>query len=351
MKSIVRLLRRPAAIAITCGLLLLIILVLGAQAQGIGGWRLAFTVPRNQTLIAKVNGESVYLDALERSKILRMAFNPGMEEAVAYQQAMQDLVREIVLVQEARRRGLSVSEEEARQIWEQMHELLLAAPEGKEYLDALEDQRKALGLSPAEYEKQLIAVYGRGRLIGKLREALSAQAPTPSPEEVEAYLAQQPPVNVLILIPLEFTDLEYAKKIYRELHSLYLQQTSEDFETTLIGYAQRLKNLGPEAAYHQEFRYNDISELPDYGRAALDQPENTLNLFEREDGTAVIYYILKSYKKDLAEAPQAAYQALSQEKQKSYVAEIEKTLIEQAVVEYFVENLPPAARSIAGTER
>jgi hypothetical protein len=308
-------------------------------------WNDIFKLPPKDAIIARVNGEAVYLSDLELQRSARQANQPDLDTTTAYREAMKELIRLKVLVQEARRRGLSVSEAEARAYWAQMQEALKAyAP--PEMVEILEEQRKNLGLSQAEYEARLLAVYQRALLVEKLHQAVQLEASYPTEAEVDAFLAGRPGGNILVLIPIRFNEPGLARQVYEELQSLTTSLPRDQFEVTLAEYVRKYNGKGSDPFIHETYVFNEAQELPEFARAALQTPEGSLGIYEQTDGAAIVYYVLKSLRADPEEARIAAYQALTQEKLRRYWERLETRLIEQARVEYFPENLPEAARSI-----
>ncbi|MDH7484954.1 MAG: hypothetical protein QHJ81_01620 [Anaerolineae bacterium] len=73
-------------------------------------------------------------------------------------------------------------------------------------------------------------------------------------------------------------------------------------------------------------------------------PKGNLGLFERPDGTAAIYLVLKSVTVSAAEAREAARMSLAREKQQQHVRSVEDELLRQADIRVYPQRLPPAAR-------
>jgi hypothetical protein len=331
---------------------LLVLVVYAVQVRGISLGAIlgaaSGATKGDDITIATVNGEAVSLKSLERIKTVMQATSPTpLDDAEAYRKAMDHIVRNRVLIQEARRRGLTVSEQEAR---DYLAQIKAAAEQSPELAQMLKDQAKALGLDDHQFEERMVAAYREGLLLDKLYKALGEEAPAPSEEEVDIYLARQPGLNVLVLIPIPFADTEAAQAVYEELQSLAATQDRNQFTTTFDSYARRLGNRGPKEFVHETFRFADEEELPDYARDALDKPEGALGMLERSDGTAVIYLVLKSQAVSAAEARELARAHLAEEKRRAYVGAIEQQLVSQADVHIIKENLPPQAQSALGNQ-
>lgn len=334
-------------------LLIVVLVVLGTalitmsvitQAQGsslLETWkRILRPVGGGDHIIATVNEESITLEDLERQRRVYESNARGeYSEEEAYQYAMNAIVRDAVLVQEARKQGFTVSEEEARAYYEKtMKTISQHSPEAIQFL---QEQQEMLGLDDKQYENLLIDTYRRLLLAGKLTESIRNQAPPPTQEEIDAYLAKMPAPNFLVLMPIKFDDIEEARSTYAELQALAANQTPEQFIITFDSYVRRLDNTGPTEFVHEKFRYtNPDTELPDYAQAALGTPENSMILFERPDGTAVISLVIDSETVDSERVRQAALSTLMQQKQWAYEFEVEEQLIRQADVQIFYENLP-----------
>jgi len=248
-----------------------------------------------------------------------------------------------VLIQEARRRGLTVSEQEARAY---LVQIKASAEQSPELAQMLQDEANAFDMSSQQFEERMVAAYREGLLIDKLYQALSDETPLPSEEEVDVYLAKQPGPNAIVLIPIDFRDVAAARSTYAELQSLAATQLPEQFTTTFDGYARRLGNRGPGEFVHQKFRFADkANELPDYARDALDKPEGVMGLFERTDGTAVVYLVLKSVAVSAEEVQVSARAQLIEERRMAYADELERQLVSQAEVHIFKDKLPRAAQT------
>lgn len=236
-----------------------------------------------------------------------------------------------------------MSEQEARAY---LAQIKATAEQSPELAQMLEDEAKAFGVDSRQFEEQMVVAYREGLLIDKLYQALSDESPLPSEEEVDVYLAKQPGPNAIVLIPIEFQDVAMARLTYAELQSLAATLPAEQFTTTFDGYARRLGNRGPGEFVHQKFRFADkTNELPDYARDALNKPEGVKGLFERVDGTAVVYLVLKSVAVSAEEARAAARAQLIQERRMAYADELERRLVSQAKVRIFKDKLPPAAQT------
>lgn len=243
---------RSLIVIVTLG----VILLLGAgtvmQVQGvsIGGILGAASRPMKggDTVIATINGEPVSLHVLERTKTaLQATSQTSLDDSEAYRQAMDQIVHNAVLIQEARRRGLTVSEQEAR---DYLAEIKASAEQSPELAQMLRDEAQAFGVDRRQFEEQMVVAYREGLLIDKLYQALSDEMPPPSEEEVDVYLAKQPGPNAIVLIPIEFQDVAMARSTYAELQSLAATQSAEQFTTTFDGYARRLGNRGPGEFVH-----------------------------------------------------------------------------------------------------
>ena len=333
--------------SVALAVVLLVSIGLVAQVQGVSmGYILGAAsrqIKGGGAVVATINGEPVSLQTLERTKAaLQASSQTPLDDSEAYRQAMDQIIRNRVLIQEARRRGLTVSEQEAR---DYLAEIKATAEQSPELAQMLRDEAKALGLDNRQFEEQMVAAYREGLLIDKLYKALEDETPPPSEEEIDVYLAQQPGPNAIVLIPIEFQDVAAARSTYAELQALAATQPAEQFTTTFDGYARRLGDRGMGEFVHQKFRFADANELPDYARDALDRPEGAMGLFERADGTAIVYLVLKSVAVSAEEARSAVRAHLVQEKRMAYAYELEGRLVNQADVRIFKDRLPSAARA------
>jgi hypothetical protein len=221
-------------ILIAVALLLLIVAVLiTGDALGISpiSWMLNRDIEYANRVVAYVNHDPVHLGSLELTKETMQFNQPELSDEQAYAAAMRSQIRNLVLVQEADRRGITVSEIEARQYWEHMQVLIDDHPE---MIQMLKEQRSILGYSDEEYEQQVIQIYQDLIAIGKLRDQLYLSAPQPTDEEVELALAETSGRNTLIVLPIYFEDASTVRKAYSELRELADSMPSDEFEGTFL---------------------------------------------------------------------------------------------------------------------
>jgi hypothetical protein len=342
--------RSPYLLALVVVLALLAVIGFGAGASGVSLGQLAGVASRlsadGATVVANVNGEGITLAALERTKaVLQATAAEQLADAEAYTQALDRLIQDKTLVQEARRRGLDVTEAEAQAYWAQVQ---VDAKQSPELAQFLADEAAALGVDGATFAARMVATYQEALLVGKLYDQISAEAPAPTTEAVDLFLAQRPGPNAIVLIPIQFTDLAAAQSTYAELQTLAQAQNADQFTTTFDAYARRLGNHSLNEFVHERHHYADADrELPGYVRDALDKPEGAMGLYASPDGSATIYLVLKSVHMSQAEARAAAQGELTEENRLAYSRQLEQSLVDQAAVEVFQERLPAAARAAA----
>jgi hypothetical protein len=221
-------------ILIAVALLLLIVAVLiTGDALGISpiSWMLNRDIEYANRVVAYVNHDPVHLGSLELTKETMQFNQPELSDKQAYAAAMRSQIRNLVLVQEADRRGITVTETETRQYWEYMQVLIDDHPE---MIQMLKEQRSILGYSDEEYEQQVIQIYQDLIAIGKLRDQLYLSAPLPTDEEVELALAETSGRNTLIVLPIYFEDASTVRKAYSELRELADSMPSDEFEGTFL---------------------------------------------------------------------------------------------------------------------
>jgi hypothetical protein len=331
-------------ILIAVALLLLIVAVLiTGDALGISpiSWMLNRDIEYANRVVAYVNHDPVHLGSLELTKETMQFNQPELSDKQAYAAAMRSQIRNLVLVQEADRRGITVTETETRQYWEYMQVLIDDHPE---MIQMLKEQRSILGYSDEEYEQQVIQIYQDLIAIGKLRDQLYLSAPLPTDEEVELALAETSGRNTLIVLPIYIEDASTVRKAYSELRELADSMPSDEFEGTFLHYALQSGGRQVGDILHETFVFDELDEIPGYAQSAINQPEGAIGFFDDEGGSAVIYLVLTSMKTSDEEARAAIYSRLLSEKQENYWLEFENALLEVAQVEYVAENLPEAAR-------
>jgi hypothetical protein len=80
--------------------------------------------------------------------------------------------------------------------------------------------REASGLSADEFDAQEVRAFPKVLLVNKLLQSPKQEAPAPGEEEIDLYLARQPGPNFLLLIPIEFQDIQVARTTMSELQNL-----------------------------------------------------------------------------------------------------------------------------------
>lgn len=298
-------------------------------------------LPERDVTVASVNGQPVSIQSLELTKAAIQTNQPQIGTTQAYQQAMQAIVRQDALVMEARRRGFTVSKEEAMRYWQQAQAQVKDSPEVQAVLKA---QQEAYPGPEEEEEAKIIAAYQDMLAVGEMNRALADGVAPPSDAEVAQTLAEQPIPNRLVLIPVEFPSWTKAQEALDELQGLLTTQGSRVMEETLTGFAEAQLHIAPGQPLHKEFDYHDRGELPDYGQAALELPENSLGVYQRADGTGVVYLVLQSVTVNPTEAFQQVREQLWQQSRDRYLADFTAGIVAQARVDYVAENMPPEAQ-------
>lgn len=321
-------------------------LTLNARGRSIGDLlaSAARSTGADSAVVASVDGEPIRLQELVQTKIIlqNSADGAALTAAEAYQQAMKILLRNRVLIQEARRRGLTVSEAEAEAYLAQIKQ---QATESPELTQVLADFIAAAGGDPVTYEKKAVAAYREGLLMQKLDQALAQEIPPPTETEISDYLARRPGSHLLILIPISFMNVDTAQRIYAELQSLAATQGPDVFSTTFAGYAVRLNRYAPGDVPHQTFQYATLTELPDYAQAAAGSSQGQMGLFTRPDGTAVVYLVLHAQQMTQEELRANARTLLMEQRQRDYISKVEQELLSKARVKFYPKNLPQNVRS------
>ncbi len=262
---------------------------------------------------------------------------PSISEREAYQLALENIIRNTVLIQEAKRLGLTVSKEEALQYW---HQIQSQAKESPELQATIEEFKRQTN------EDDLVNGYRQALLVQKLYEQLGQEAPKPTESEIDRYLALDPGQNTLTLIPIFFDDATQAQKVFDELQALSKTRSEDDFIELFDEKARELNNLSEDSYVHQTFEFTDPKELPDYAQDALSKPENEPVLFVQPNGKAVIYLVLMADVHDPADLRELARQTLMEEKQQQYIDSVEQNLVKQAQISLVRKNLPDAAQDI-----
>lgn len=299
---------------------------------------------QGDSVIATVNGEPITLRDLEINKAAHQSgSDAAMTDYIAYQAALKNLVDHRLMDQEARRRGLTVDESAVQQQIESTRAEAARIPEIQRYLD---EQQQALGLDDQAYWELLSQVIRQGLLATKLETEVVNALPTPTDAEVSAFFDQQPDHNALVLIPIEFPTADEAHRAMSELRQLQQQQRKDQFMTTFDSYARRSMSKSSSEVLHETFRFKNKQQLPDYVQAAAEQAEQTLTLFVRPNGKAVLSLILKSELVAEADARTQAKQSLIQDRQRAELDKLSKRLYQQARIQVFQDRVPAGARPL-----
>lgn len=340
--------KSSVVLALVLGLVLLVAAGLQTAANGGSLGQIVGTASRplagGDTVVATVNGEGITLATLERTKtVLQATAAQSLGDAEAYAQALDRLIQDKALVREARRRGLSVSEDEAQAYWAQVQADAKQSPELAQHL---RDEAAAMGVDDATFTARMVAAYREGLLLDKLYVQLSNEAPAPSLADVDLLLAERPGPNAIVLIPIHLADLATAQGVFSELQALAQAQDVDQFTTTFDGYARRLGHRSANEFVHERFHYTEADrELPAYARDALDKAEGAIGLYAEPNGPATIYLVLKSVHMSQEETRAAAQAELAQEYRMAYSRQLEQSVVDQAVTEFFHDRLPAAARA------
>jgi hypothetical protein len=327
------------------------IIALGAVAVGADKASLGTLVGRaakssmaEDAVVATVNGETVKLSAVEATRAaLQSASTTGDSTSSGYAEALRYQVREIVLSQEARRRGISISNSEAEAFLNRTMAQAKTVPEARRFL---EDQREALGLSVSEYHERLLQTTKLGLLNGTLLRVLSNQAPRPTEEQIDSYLDRQPGPNTAILIPIRLDATQSPGEVYKTLVRLQGEQERDRFTTTFDAYARHLQHRGASGVLHQTFRFSRVEELPDYARDAALAPEESVTLTKRSDGSGIISLALKSEFITPEETRETARATLREQMTARYTEAITTKLVNRADIELHVDRLPADAQTL-----
>lgn len=294
--------------------------------------------------VATVNGEPITFRALERITKVYQANFSGLQESEAYRRGIDVLVRHKVLLQEARRRGVRVTAREAREYLSSTSELLKQSPE---MAHVMEDQQRAMGLSSGQFERELVKATQETLTIERLLASFEAEVPFPAEEDIQAFSAERP--SAIVLIPIEFSDVDIARAVFEDFRSLAVEVSPDElaaaFLTAAFDARARAGIDQPlEEGVHQTFYFTDVNEIPDYARDATKHGENHIGLLERKDGSAVAYLVLKWVDAASDEALAEAGEMLQQEQRQSHALDLERRLIEEADIQFFESALPEAAR-------
>ncbi|MFN8490066.1 MAG: SurA N-terminal domain-containing protein [Caldilineaceae bacterium] len=292
------------------------------------------------TIVATVNGEAITLGALETTRVVMQmnAANQSASKAKEYQEALDYQIRETLLRQEAKRRGITVDEAQVKTLQQQMKESIVKLPETQQFIDA---QINTLGISREQYEQLALTTFREGLLGQQVLDMMKKEAPQPSDASIAEFLRKHL-THSLTLMTIRFTDGNDAKKLHQELITSPQASSSEQLENEFASYTEKLGEKRTDGSLHETFEFQTKNELPDYAQDALDKPEKSMNLYQRSDGIAILYFVLAADTNPIAFAriQEDLRQAFLEEKQDEYVEGYLQRIRNSADVHIFSENIP-----------
>lgn len=131
--------------------------------------------PEKAQVIAKIDGSPVTLGDLKTRKVMLSFLR---NEEISNREAMEQIKKDIILAEEAKKRNISVSREDTlkfmRYLQNQMEESLKNNPSS---VSTILDYMNGLGMTKEEFwnDENVIENYQNGLVVGKLRNKLTEE--------------------------------------------------------------------------------------------------------------------------------------------------------------------------------
>lgn len=301
------------------------------------------TSSRSQEVIARVNGEPVYRSQLETFELLLYMQGTTPADQVT-RSALGMLLEDVILQQEASRRGIHTSETEARALMEQQRQLWQQfPPEDPTVREVISRTIQALGLkSENEYWDAMVDHYARLLNLSKLRRQIYQEIPSPTDEEVATYLAEHPIQSVLVLIPIYVDDWGKASVIYADLAKKEQTLGLDELAAEVDRIARQYRPTKPGQATVESYPFTSPSELPEYAREALVLSEGEVGLVRDHTGAPVIVLVLSKLLVDEATAMEYARNQLWEQRAKEHYQSVVEDLVQKARIEILASDLQRA---------
>jgi hypothetical protein len=291
-------------------------------------------------IIARVNGEPVYRSQLENFELLLRIQGTTPADQVT-REAFGTLVEQVILQQEAERRGIHTSEGEARAFTEQQRQLWQQSPPSDPAVRAVVSQTmQTAGLkSEDEYWDRMVDHYARLLNLAKLRQQIYEEVPFPSDEEVKLYLAENPIQSALVFIPVYLKDWGEASVIFADLVKKQKSLGLDGLATEVDRLARQYRPFGPTESTIESFQFLSPSELPEHARAVLDLSEGELGLVKNRSGSPVIVLVLSKVLVDEATAMEYGRSQLREQRAKEHYQSVVEDLLRKAHIEILAPDL------------
>jgi len=285
------------------------------------------------TVVATVNGDPIYEeDVLDIAGVIKDGYDPPPSDEDARQMALDLLIEQTVMLQEAESRGIPSDEEGG---WKELYQIKQAAQNQTELQQSMEEQRLSKGMTQEEFDAYLVGQYTPRLRIEMLHDQLFSEVPEVTEEEIDTWLASQPGRNTLILISLHYTSALEANQAYADLQAAKDSQEPNEFVTTFDAYALQHSGKTSEEFVHEDHKYDEVTELLDYAQDAVGRDPTSMVLFTRPDDSAVIYYVLASETAEAADMRALAEPTLAREKREQFAEQYKDDLVAQADIQFF----------------
>ena len=294
---------------------------------------------QQEEVVARVNDEPIYRWQLENTKLfVRTQGNvTSLPDAQNTQVALSQLVQDIVLRQEAQRRGIKTSVAEAQAFAEQQRELAKQlSPDSRQMLG---EAMEAEGLNEDEYWDKMAKQYVYLLNLPKLRQQIYQEVSAPSDEKARTYLREHPIQNALVLIPIYMDDWGQASVIYADLTQKRETLGVDELATEMDGLARKYRPQGVTQPAAESYQFTSATELPKYVQEALNLSEEELGLVEDSTGHPVIVLVLSKLTSDETATLEYARNQLQKQQGSEHFQSVVEQLIDEADIEIVAPDL------------
>ncbi|MFO3797571.1 MAG: hypothetical protein ACK8QZ_09860, partial [Anaerolineales bacterium] len=255
--------------------------------------------------------------------------------------ALSMLLEDVVLHQEASRRGIHTLEAEARSFMEQQRQLWEQfPPEDPMVREVISKTMQAAGLkSEDEYWNAMVDHYARLLNLSKLRQQIYQEVPSPTDQEVTIYLAEHPIRSAVVLIPVYVDDWGKASLIYADLVKKEKSLGLDELAAEVDRVARQYRPRGPGQPTVETYQFTSPSELPEHVREVLVLSEGEVGLVKDHTGAPVIVLVLSKLLINEATAVEYARHQLWEQRAKEHYQSVVEDLLQKAHIEILAPDL------------
>ncbi len=307
-------------------------------------------------IVAEVNGEKIMLSWVEAVRVAAQAGAVSLSDPEAYEEALKSQIHQKLLLQEAVRRGILVTDEAVQKYMTRQQELAANDPQ-------IEQIEKSYWAARGDVsEETRFESVRKLLLLNEIQRQLYEEAAEPAEMEIEQYLAANPVRSVIQLLAADFGEEAQAMQVFDGLRAM--DGTKEDLFSAFLDQARTRKARAvavnsdviaqPASAFVgadvpddvrqllQTFEFSHTDELPEYVQTAYLIKDNPIGAFVISAEHAVVYLRLSIFEPDVQQAESELRAEFVQQKRDAYVSDYIGRLFSEAEIEIFYENLPVA---------